>query len=179
MRKLIALFIAFQLVARAGAQRPRPNPRVQPGPSVVAGRSYDGDELTVDLPASEQMENIGSFLDDAGMCVFTSIEMAARYCGIESFRGFRDWCAHTYNGGGDPDNVVEHIAAYCRFKGIPVPPYKQYEGTDPGPILAKLDSTGRPACITYGQSPRYVSGRNPTGTVAHMTCCIGFHGKWE
>ncbi len=141
------------------------------GTSTVAGRAYQGEELTVDLPGNQQFKNIGSKIDGAGMCVFTSIEMAARWHGMETFRGFRDWCAGKYPGGGYPQKVDKLIAAYCAAKGITVPPYIQYEGGDVGSVLAACDKTARMACITYGYSPRYGNG-----TIAHMTCCPKYGG---
>ena len=142
--------------------------------SVVNGRSKDGEELSADLPGPQHMKNIGSKRDGAGMCVFTSIEIAVRWHGIESFRGFRDWCANNYPGGGYPQKVDQLIAAYCKAKNIQVPPYIQYEGTTVQPILDLCDRTGRMACITYGYSPRYGNA-----TIAHMTCCPKFSGKWS
>ena len=67
--------------------------------SVVNGVTMEGDSITADLPESEHIKNIGSRLDGAGMCVFSSIEMAARYQGLEEMRGWRDWCAAKYRGG--------------------------------------------------------------------------------
>ncbi|HEV3143069.1 MAG TPA: hypothetical protein VGZ47_04205, partial [Gemmataceae bacterium] len=79
---------------------------------VVAGREYQGEILTVDLPASQHIKNIGSKIDHAGMCVFTSVETAANWSGLAGWRGFRDWCAERYLGGGhrrrqpDPDAAL-------------------------------------------------------------------------
>ncbi|MCE9531352.1 MAG: hypothetical protein K8T89_09570 [Planctomycetes bacterium] len=143
----------------------------------MAGRSYQSEELACDLPGTEHMRNIGSKLDGYGMCVFTSVEHAARWHGLEQFRGFRDWCAERYPGGGDPDKLDQLLAAYCKAKGIVCPPYIQYEGPDVRPILELCDKTGRMACITYGQSPRYIGPRSPTGTIAHMTNCPKFSGQ--
>jgi hypothetical protein len=173
MRVALAI-IALTLAGSAIGQSSRPAPSPSPGDnsSTVAGRSYQGEELACDLPGSQQFKNIGSKKDGAGMCVFTSIEMAARWHGMESFRGFRDWCAEKYAGGGYPGNVDEHIASYCKAKSIAVPLYVQYEGADVGAVLDLCDKTGRMACMTYGWSPRYGS------TIAHMTCCPKHSGKF-
>jgi hypothetical protein len=170
MRTLL-LCLLFSIAADAQPRRPRVPTG---GESVVAGRSYQGEELTVDLPGGQQFKNVGSRIDGAGMCVFTSIEMAARWHGMEDFRGFRDWCAAKYPGGGYPGNVDEHIKTYCAAKGFRVPAYIQYEGPDVGAVLAMCDRTSRMACVTYGYSPRYGNQ-----TIAHMTCCPKFSGKFS
>lgn len=144
------------------------------GSSQIAGPSHDGQEITCDLPPQEQFKNVGSKKDGAGMCVFTSIEMAARYQGLEQMRGWRDWCAANYTGGGWPQRVDQLLAAWGKHKNITIPPYYQYEGKDPSPILSLVDKTGRMASITYGYSPRY------GGQIAHMVCCPAFraNGKY-
>jgi hypothetical protein len=156
--------------------RPRPGPRPKSGGSWVNGRSHESEELAVDFPTSQHMQNIAS--RGLGMCVMTSIEMAARWAGLEQYRGLRDWCANQEAGGANPQKVDRQLAAYCRAKNLPAPQYLQYEGPDPGPILDLCAKTGRLACITYGQSPRYIDGRNPTGQIAHMTCCPHVSGQW-
>lgn len=133
--------------------------------STVNGPSKDGEEVACDYPAAEWMPNIGSRLDGAGMCVFTSVEMSARWQGLEQMRGFRDWCATNYRGGGYPSKLANLIGAWCKHKGIPVPAYVQYEGRSPEAFLDACSKTGRMSCITYGYSPRY------RGTIYHMTNC--------
>jgi hypothetical protein len=147
--------------------------RAQRGPSFVNGRSNSGEELACDLPDHEQFANVGSRLDGAGMCVFTSFEMACRWHGLEEMRGFRDWCAARYPGGGYPEKLDQLVRAYCKAKGIKPPLYVQYEGPVPGPLLQACDQTGRLACMTYGYSPRYGNG-----TIAHMTCCPKYSGRF-
>jgi hypothetical protein len=139
--------------------------------SRINGRSLDGDELTCDLPASEHLANIGSRVDGRGMCVMTSIEMAARWHGLESMRGLRDWCARQ-PGGAYPAKVDRQIRQFCAAQGVPVPPYAQYEGSHIEAILDRCDRTGRLACVTYGESPRY------SGTIAHMVCCVRFGSRY-
>jgi hypothetical protein len=141
--------------------------------STIGGRSHQGEELSADLPGRDHIKNIGSKRDGAGMCVFSSIEMAARWQGLEDWRGWRDWCAENYKGGGWPEKVDQLLVAYAKAKGIKVPQYIQYEGDDIETILSLCDKTGRMACITYGYSPRY-GGQ----TIAHMTCSPKFGGKF-
>ncbi len=143
------------------------------GPSSVHGPAFDGEEVSCDLPDAQQFKNIGSRKDGAGMCVFTSIEMAARWQGMEDFRGWRDWCANNYAGGGYPEKVTKLITAWCKFKNIPEPPYLQYEGPSPEQVLELIDRTGRMACVTYGTSPRYNNQ-----TIAHMVCSPKYSGKY-
>jgi len=141
------------------------------GQSTIAGRSYQGEEVTCDLPAPEQMKNRGG-RDGAGMCVLTSIEHAARWAGMREWRGLRDYVAEREAGGGWPEKVVQQLQSFAQAKGIRLPDYVQYEGDDPGAILALCDKTGRMASITYGYGPRY------QGAINHMTNCVRFRGNF-
>jgi hypothetical protein len=137
--------------------------------SFEGGRAHAGEVLDCDLPESEHIKNIGSLIDGAGMCVMSSIEMAARYLNMDvRWRGLRDFCARE-QGGGYPEKVVKQLAAYAKSKGLPDPTnqYLQYEGPDPWPIVEAALKSGRMACITYGTSPRYNQG-----SIAHMVCCV-------
>lgn len=140
--------------------------------SVEAGRTYEGEHLDCDLLEKDHMPNIGSKVDGAGMCVMSSIEMAARFCGMDQYRGLRDWCANE-EGGGYPSKVDKQLAAFCKAKSLPQPQYVQYEGPEPGPILDAALSSGRMACITYGWSPRY--GKQ----IAHMVNLVKYGGKYS
>jgi len=145
---------------------------VSSGPSFVNGLVHDGQELTCDLPEKDHIKNIGSRRDGAGMCVMSSIEMAARYHGLDQFRGLRDWCANE-PGGGYPEKVVDQIRRYCKTKGIPEVPFYQYEGPNPEEVMEAIDKNGAMACITYAFSPRY-----NTSFIAHMVCSPMFRGKY-
>lgn len=145
------------------------NPRTPFGESFVGGRTHAGEVVDCDLPESEHIKNIGSKVDGAGMCVMSSIEMAARWqCMDPRWRGLRDWCAKE-EGGGYPEKVTKQLRAYAKAKGLPdpTPQYLQYEGPDPYPIVEAALKSGRMACITYGTSPRYNQG-----SIAHMVCCV-------
>jgi hypothetical protein len=139
--------------------------------SVVGGRSYQGEELTVDLPGTQHMRNIGSRRDGLGMCVMTSIEIAAHWAGLEDYRGLRDWCARE-GGGAYPQKVDRQLAAFAGERRLQSPRYVQYEGPNPERILELCRKTGRMACVTYGRSPRYA------GTISHMVCCPHYGPKW-
>lgn len=142
------------------------------GPSIVNGPVHDGQELTCDLHQSDHIRNIGSKRDGAGMCVMSSIEMAARYHGLDQFRGLRDWCANE-PGGGYPEKVVDQLKRFHKVKGIEETPYYQYEGSNPGEVLDAIDRNGQMACITYAFSPRY-----NTSFIAHMVCAVTYRGKY-
>lgn len=148
--------------------QPIPNPCPGPGPcpprSTLFGDASrtgpGGIEPQADYPREkgQWIENIGSKLDGAGMCVFSSFEMMCRYHGVESFRGFRDWCAAKYEGGGYPTKLEKLVADYCKAKGLKEPGWWQFEG----PLDAKTASmirsymrSGRMACTTLYFDDRY------------------------
>jgi hypothetical protein len=60
------------------------------GASIGKDTSPDGFWANCYLPLEERMKNVGGS-DGSGLCVFTSLEHAAREQGIESLRGFRKW----------------------------------------------------------------------------------------
>jgi hypothetical protein len=148
-------------------------PGQQPSKSFVNGVTHDGESITADLPESEHIKNIGSRIDRAGMCVFSAIEMAALYQGLEQMRGFRDWCADNYPGGGYPSKVEKLLEAWFKKNNIPPVPYMQYEGNNPEEILTIVNKTERMACVTYGYSPRY--GRS---FIAHMVNNVMYGKKY-
>lgn len=143
-----------------------------PQDSHVAGNSYDGEEVTCDLPTEQHIKNIGSRRDGAGMCVMSSVEMAARWSGLEDYRGLRDWCANE-PGGAYPQKVDDQLRRYAQAKGLPAPLYFQYTGDDPEPLLELIDRTGRMACFAYGYSPRYGGG-----AINHMVCGVKYSGRY-
>jgi hypothetical protein len=173
---VIAVAILF-LVA-AGAQSQPKKPRQPNKSSWVNGVEYDGVPITCDLAESQQMKNIGSRLDGAGMCVFSAIEMAARYQNLEQMRGWRNWCAAKYRGGGWPQKVDQCLAAWFKLKGIEPIPYLQYLGKEPEPLLALINRTNRMGSVTYGFSPRYIDARNPSGLIGHMVNNVLYENKY-
>lgn len=120
-------------------------------------------EAQVDYPTNLWIKNIGSRVDGSGMCVFSSAEMAARWCGHENFYGFRDWCANHYPGGGYPEKLDKLIAAYCKAKNIPAPntpggpDYVQYEGASME-LATRALRNNQMVCSTLYHSPRYGGG---------------------
>ena len=156
------------------ARRPRPHRRREVaasgdairigGPTAPDGKT----EVACDLPVSERIKNIGSKADGAGMCVMSSIEMAARYANLEQFRGVRDWAARQ-PGGGYPEKIDRQIKQFCEQKHCTTPAYLQYEGKDPG-ILNDALRTGRIAGVTYSGS----DGVRYRGPIAHMVCLVAY-----
>jgi len=140
--------------------------------ATIAGRKLNNEVLDCDLPGELHMKNIGSRVDGAGMCVMTSLEMAALWQGMDYMKGLRDWCAKE-PGGGYPEKVDKQLAAYCRSKNIEVPKYLQYEGPDIEAVLAMAAKTGRMSCITYGIGERYNNQQ-----IAHMVCASKFSGQY-
>lgn len=157
---LAALVVSLPLVAQRGGER-----------AVVAGRQHAGEVLDCDLPGQLQFKNSGSRVDGAGMCVMSSIEMAALWQGMDEYKGLRDWCARE-PGGGYPSKVDKQLAAFTKEKGLPTPQYLQYEGPDVEPVIEAALRSGRMACVTYGWGERY--GQR----IAHMVCCSKFSGQW-
>lgn len=145
------------------------------GPSAVGGKSYQGEEISADLPLDQMKWNIGSRVDGAGMCVMTSIEQGAIYAGLEQLRGLRDWCAK-YPGGAWPEKVDKQLAQFAKEKGIELPAYLQYTGSSAAELrelLETIDRSGRIASIAYGYSPRY------GGPINHMVFSPKCgSGKW-
>lgn len=127
-----------------------------------------GVRAVVDLPTSRHMRNTGG-RDGAGLCVFTSITMAADWCNLIDLLGYRAWMEQR-PGGGYPQKVDTTLAQYCREKGIPVPKYVQHTGGDDA-FLDLAIRTGRCPCVTYAGSDDFYKNRRgqPVG-IDHMVC---------
>jgi hypothetical protein len=122
-------------------------------------------EVTCDLPVSERMRNTGG-RDGAGLCVFTSVQNAARYQNETRLVNFQA-AMRKEPGGGYPQKVDAMIAKYG--KGTL---YLQYEGKDPAVLRATL-ATGRMPSVTYnGHDPHY------RGSIAHMVNLIHLDERW-
>jgi hypothetical protein len=125
-----------------------------------APTSPDGGATALDLPTSQHMRNVGGS-DGSGLCVFTSITHAARWGNVRELDGYREWMQRR-PGGGWPQKVDDTLAAFCREKGVPVPPYIQHTGGDEDFLKAAL-KTGRMVCVTYDGRDDFYRGR-----IAHM-----------
>lgn len=131
-----------------------------------------GEEPAVDFPEKEWIKNIGSEKGShAGMCVFSAFEMMMLWHGVEEFRGFRNWCAHNYEGGGYPEKLDKLVTEYCRIKGLEKPLLIQYVGDKPGFLEQGLNNGWMPCC-TLSHSSRY--GPKP---ISHMVNCVQLSDK--
>lgn len=124
-----------------------------------------GHEPAIDYPEDQWLKNVGSRMDGAGMCVFTSFEHSCRWAGLDDFVGFRDWCARHYPGGGYPEKLQRLLDAYCKAKGLAAPVVIQYEGESPEVLEAAIRN-GHLPCVTLYSSPRY------RGRIYHMVNCV-------
>lgn len=140
------------LVAAAGdvaAFTPTPTP-VSP-----AGR-----QAAIDLPASLHLHNSGGLGPlgpgtGAGLCVGTSVEVAARWHGLREIDGFQEWLKYR-RGGSYPEKLARDLDAYARSKGIALPRYIQHTGGDPA-FLDLCYRTRRMPAVTWTPS-HMVSG---------------------
>jgi hypothetical protein len=124
------------------------------------GPVYNGTRAVVDLPGSQHMKNVGG-RDGAGLCVFTSIQHAARWHGLYELEGYRAYM-ETQPGGGWPQKVDKTLATFCAAKGVKVPDYIQHTGGDPA-FLDLCIKTGRCPGVTYAGVDNFYRGR-----IAHM-----------
>jgi hypothetical protein len=135
--------------------------------AVVGGAVHpDGTEVDCDLPIDRHQRNMGGS-DGAGLCVFTSIGMAADWCSETPLVDFRDWMRRR-PGGGYPEKVTRMIRELCKERGIAEPRYLQLQGDDVE-LLAQAVRQSHLACVTYSRSP---TGRYGGQRIAHMVNCV-------
>lgn len=120
------------------------NPHLQaPRPSPV--------EPQVDLlqmGAENLPRNISS--KGAGCCTFRSAEFAARWQNEPALYGLPEWMRERgIRGGGDPTKQAEMVRAISQARGLPVPGFVQYEGSNPAPVIEAVLKGGRLACVTW------------------------------
>ncbi|AMV23411.1 hypothetical protein VT84_03310 [Gemmata sp. SH-PL17] len=156
MRKLLSLAALVILSGAVLAFDPRPEPI-----------SPDGTRAVIDLPTSQHMRNTGG-IDrfgrpgmGAGLCVFTSIEHAARWQNVVELYGLQKYMT-TREGGGWPQKVDAVLAAFAKSKGVPVPAYIQHTGGDDSFLELAL-KTDRIVCVTYAGNDDFYRG-----PIAHM-----------
>jgi hypothetical protein len=142
------------------------------GASVNGDIAPDGKPAQVVLPQEQRMHNTGGIGPGgpgtgAGLCVFTSIEMAARWQNVKQLIGLQKWMTRQ-PGGGYPEKVDKMIAQYCKEQGLTVPEYIQITDGDEEFLKRALKSR-RMVCITYSYSP---SGRYGGKRIAHMVNAI-------
>jgi hypothetical protein len=145
-----------------------------PGDRIQLGDTHppDGSTIQIDFPIERDMRNIGSRVDGAGMCVTTSAEMSADWCGLLELKGFRDWCAR-FPGGADMEKFDRQLKQFCKEKKIEIPNYLFYQGRDPEVLELALRS-GRMPAISYGGQ----DGVQYRGPIAHMNNLVHFKNGW-
>lgn len=161
---------------------------------VVTGPSHAGREIVCDLPQEHLLRNKGGndnpppFTNPrrepgkgSGLCVFTSVNRAAIWQDYPPLADFRDWMTN-HPGGGWPEKLDQMIAKrFAEYKAThpdaPPPRYVQNTSGDESVLELGL-KTGRMISITWGQSPRYVTARNPTGRISHMVNLVYLDSEW-
>jgi hypothetical protein len=126
--------------------------------ATVNGPVMDGVEVAVDLPLSQHVKNFGAPADGQGLCVFASLDMAARW---HRQRSLIDVIHRVSRGGGWPEKVDEVMKEVA-----PDVVYEQYQGVDPK-FLDRAIKNGGPVCITYGYGERY-----GMQTIYHMVLLV-------
>lgn len=160
MRRHLWVFVALAVTPPALA-----------GPFHAGGNVHDGEAVTCDLPAAEHLRNSAG-RDGLGLCVFTSLDHAARWANEPALVGFRDFM-EKHPGGGWPEKVDQFIPRMAASKGLPAPPYVQHTGGD-AEFLRRALRTGRYVCVTYnGRDGVYYRG-----TIAHMVNLVHLSEKW-
>lgn len=138
-------------------------------PASVGGPTApDGTEISCDLPGEYHLKNKGGS-DGAGLCVFTSIEHAAKWQNVPQLIGFRDWMTK-YPGGSYPSKTAAKIKQISKERNMPEPAYIQIEGSKDLTILELALKTGRAVSVTYERSP---TGRYRGQKIAHMVSMMG------
>lgn len=142
------------------------------GATVGGDVAPDGNPSQAFLPADQRLHNTGG-LNGAGLCVFTSIEHAARCQNVFQLMGFQQWMTHK-PGGGWPEKVDKMVAEYCKFRNMPIPVYLQVTNGDLG-LLERACRSGRMPGVTYSFSP---SGRYGGRRIAHMVNLVSAGSYW-
>lgn len=123
-------------------------------------RNRGGNDRTRDNPFGEPGRGYG-------LCVFTSVEVAARWQAVRELDGFQDWMTRR-PGGGYPEKLDRMLAAYCKERNVAVPVYVQHTGGDEA-FLDLVVKTDRLACVTYaGMDGFYKDARGRDTWIDHM-----------
>lgn len=132
---------------------------------------YKGRRVTIDLPNSQHKRNVGGS-DGNGLCVYTSFHHSVAWASVRELLDFRSY-TERYPGGSWPEKFDATLRAYCREKGVAVPPYIQSEGGDVE-ILELALKTGRAPAITYCGVDPFYGGQ----VVAHMVSLVYLDSEW-
>lgn len=149
---LAILFLVDPPKSRGGEPGPESLVRgFTPTPTPV---SQSGTRAVIDIPATLHLRNTGGMGPGgpgtgAGLCVFTSVEVAARWHCLPQIAGFQKWMTHK-EGGGWPQKLDQMLKQFCREKGVKCPPYVQHTGGDPTFLEAVYRNRFMPA-MTHTQ----------------------------
>lgn len=132
--------------------------------TVTKEPAFNGVRVTTDLPPSQHHRNVGSQVDGAGLCVYTSFWHAALWQSVKDVYEFRAYMERR-PGGSYPEKFDATLASYCKSKGVPLPGYVQHTGGDVEFLKLAL-KTGRMVCVTYCGVDG--SGRYGGEVIAHM-----------
>jgi hypothetical protein len=157
LTRAAAVTLAVLLAAGPAAAQEPPVGRIVSTPTAV---SPAGVRAAADLPAARHVRNTGGS-DGAGLCVFTSIQMAADWQSVPALAGLQQYMTR-FPGGSYPEKTDSVIAAFCREQRVPVPAYVQHTGGDER-VLDLAVKTGRMASVTYAGYDGFYRG-----PVAHM-----------
>ena len=123
----------------------------------------DNTKAQIDLPIPQHMRNVGGS-DGAGLCVYTSVVMGARWHNLPDVYGLRKF-AEGRPGGSYPEKLDADLKSYATRNSCTIPPYIQHTGGDDTFLLLVL-ATRRMAGITYAGNDGFYDG-----TIAHMVNC--------
>lgn len=167
MRSLSAALLALGLIAGSALVKLPHSPAVA---AFTPSKTPNG--AACDLPAALHMENTGGIGPrgpgtGAGLCVFTSVEVSARWQNVPELVGLQAWMTMK-RGGGTPSKLAAMLRQFCAERRVPVPRYVQHEGGDEE-FLDLAIRTRRMPCITYaGFDDFYRGGIYHMVNLAHL-----------
>lgn len=162
-------FLAIAILAAGLAKANYELPR---GAQVGGRMTPAGKPIQIDLPGAMHLHNKAG-TNGAGLCVWTSLNMAAYWQSIEFLHHLRDEMTKV-PGGGWPQRVDAVIKEKAAKKGVPVPRYVQVRTLDLE-ILKRACATGRMPCVTYCVSP---TRRYNGGYISHMVNLVNADSQW-
>lgn len=172
MRRPLLNALAFAMLALGLC----PTDPLRAGSDEIAnGPIHEGVEVAIDLPDEDAQQNTGG-TDGAGLCVFASLQMAARWQNVHQLADLFDFMK-TQPGGGWPARVKSILDA--RAPGLA---WYQSEGSDPT-VLDLAIRSGRPVCITYGYGDFYRGkgvrlDKNGKPKIDHMVLLVHLDAEW-
>lgn len=110
--------------------------------------------------------------DGSGLCVFTSVEIAARSQGIYELYGFQEFM-RKHPGGGWPEKLDRMIQEFTNRAPIK---YVHLLGTaqQEFPLLEQSYQVGFIPCVTWGTDESHYKGRR----IAHMVNAVYVDKNW-